>query len=213
MRLAPTWSCLALLTLVLSVLAAAPASAASPLKINEFMAGPARDWDGSGSFSSRDDEWVEVMNTGPTVLDLTGYLLSDGDSIPRYAFSGDLPAGEHLVVFGRSAYDWERATGHPAYGLSLGNSGDQVLLWQVVGPDTLLVDGYTFKSHEAAADRAVGRVPDGGATWALFDSLNPYTGSTLPKGTGCSPTPAAINVCDETPVRRASWGEVKSIYR
>ena len=29
------------------------------------------------------------------------------------------------------------------------------MLWQVVGAETLLVDGYTYKSHEAAADRAV----------------------------------------------------------
>jgi hypothetical protein len=213
MRLAPVLYRLALASVVFLMLAPAPAGADSPLRINEFVAGPARDWDGNGTFSSRDDEWVEVMNTDPTALDLAGFLLTDGDSIPRYAFSGSLSAGDHLVVFGRNAYDWERVTGHPAYGLSLGNSGDAVLLWRVVGPDTLLVDGYTYRSHEAAADRAVGRVPDGGAIWALFDGLNPYTGSTPPKGTGCFPTPAAVNVCDETPTRRATWGEVRAIYR
>src|SRR5256885_1351848 len=62
------------------------AGALPALRINEFLAGPARDWDGSGTFSSRDDEWVEVMNPGATVTALDGYFLTDGDSIPRYAF-------------------------------------------------------------------------------------------------------------------------------
>src|SRR5437867_12391956 len=77
---------LALAVLVLPLtLAPATASGASPersaapsLVLNEFMAGPARDWDGTGTFSSRDDEWVEVRNPDPGTLDLTGYLLSDG---------------------------------------------------------------------------------------------------------------------------------------
>src|SRR5258708_4364252 len=66
----------------------AVACADSPLKLNEIMAGPARDWDGSGAFSSRDDEWVELVNTSAGTLDLAGYFITDGDSIPRYALSG-----------------------------------------------------------------------------------------------------------------------------
>jgi hypothetical protein len=177
------------------------------------MPGPARDWDGSGSFSSRDDEWVEVLNHGAAPLDLSGYVLTDGDSIPRFALAGTLAAGARLVIYGKNAYDWERAAGFPAFGFSLANSGDAVLLWQVAGPETLLVDGYAFRSHEAAADRAIGRVPDGSGEWALFDGLNPYTGVTPPQGTGCAPTPALPNGCDSTPVRTVTWGGVKSLYR
>ena len=191
-----------------------PASrtAAAGLVLNEFMAGPARDWDGSGAFSSRDDEWVEVRNAGAGALDLSGYLITDGDSIPRYALSGTLAAGERLVVFGKQSFDWEHATGYPAFGFSLGNSGDAVILWQVVAGDTLVVDAYTYRSHEAAADRAVGRLMDTG-DWALFDGLDPYTGSTSPIGTGCNPTPAATNACGITPTRPVSWGRLKTIYR
>src|SRR5205814_6900732 len=58
-----------------TLLALAPsARAQSPLKLNEFLAGPARDWDGSGALSTRDDEWIEVMNGGAAPLDLSGYL-------------------------------------------------------------------------------------------------------------------------------------------
>jgi hypothetical protein len=187
-------------------------SADSPLKLNEFMAGPARDWDGSGTFSSRDDEWVEVVNTGGTSLDLGGFYLTDGDSIPRYAFSGMLDGGGHQVVYGKDSFDWEKATSHPAFGLSLGNSGDAVMLWQIVGAESLLVDSYRFVSHEAAADRAVGRIPDGTGAWVLLDSLDPYAGTTPPTGTGCAPTPGLPNQCSATPARHASWGEVKLRY-
>ena len=187
-------------------------AATSPLQISEFLAGPARDWDGSGQFSTRDDEWVEVLNAGPQLLDLSGFVLTDGDSTPRYAFSGTLAPGERRVVYGRTSYDWERASGYPAYGLSLGNSGDAVLLWQVAGAETLLVDGYAYGSHEAAADRSVGRSDDTG-DWVLFDGLNPYTGSTPPPGTGCEPTPGTTNVCGITRTRPTTWGEIKQRYR
>jgi hypothetical protein len=184
----------------------------TPFKLTEFVAGPARDWDGSGVFSSRDDEWVEVMNTGPTPVDLTGYFISDGDSIPRFGFSGSLAPGERQVVFGGLALEWERANGFPAFGLSLANSGDAVMLWRIAGAETLLVDAYTYRNHEAAADRSVGRANDSGA-WELFDGFNPYSGATPPPGNLCNPTPAGPNVCGVTPARTISWGRVKTIYR
>jgi hypothetical protein len=182
------------------------------VRLNEILAGPTRDWDGSGAFSSRDDEWIEIANTGSAPADLSPYFVTDGDSIPRYAFSGTLGAGAVLLVTGRASYDWERANAQPAFGLSLGNSGDSVLLWQVAGGDTILVDGYAFRSHEAAADRAVGRSLDNGE-WQLFDGLNPYTGTLTPAGNHCPPSPGAANACTSVPVRNATWGSLKATYR
>ena len=190
-----------------------PVARAGPgLLLNEFVAGPAQDWDGSGALSTRDDEWVEVYNSGPETLDLSFFVVTDSDRLPRYAFSGALGPGERRLVFGRESYDWEKAHGFPAYGLSLSNSGDTVMLWQVAGAETLLVDSYAYLSHEAAADRAVGRAPDGGS-WALFDGLNPYVGTTPPPGTNCAPTPGLANVCVSTPARTPTWGRLKSLYR
>ena len=213
MRLAPL--CLGLLFALPAHLStsATPARAEPGLRLNEFMAGPARDWDGSNTFSSRDDEWVEVVNTGATSLPLDGFLITDGDSLPRFALSGELPPGAHLLVTGGQSHAWEQANGFPAFGLSLANNGDAVLLWRVVGAETLLVDAYAYKSHEAAADRSVGRFPEGTGAWVIFDALNPYTGTLQPKGNGCAPTPGNPNVCDTTPVRRMPWGRVKTIYR
>src|SRR4030067_660483 len=73
--------------------------------------GPGRGGAGGGAYAARDDEWVEVVNAGPSPLDLGVYFITDADSVPRYAFAGTLGAGARRVVFGREAYDWERATG------------------------------------------------------------------------------------------------------
>jgi hypothetical protein len=196
----------------LLLLAGSPRAAHAALQINEILAGPARDWNQSGDFSTRDDEWVELRNTGPDAIDLSGYLITDGDRLPRFVPQGTLASDAIRLVYGRDSFDWERAHGFPAFGLSLGNTGDAVMLWQVVGPDTVLVDSYTYKSHEAAADRSVGRMPESG-TWSLFDSLNPYTGTTPPTGNGCEPSPGAPNLCVPTPARETTWGRLKSLYR
>jgi len=188
-----------------------PAALAS-VRLNDILAGPARDWDGSGAFSSRDDEWIEIANTGTGAADLSHFFVTDGDTVPRYAFTGTLAGGSVLLVTGKMSYDWEKASGEPAYGLSLGNSGDSVMLWEVSGSDTTLVDAYAFDSHDAAADRSVGRAVDTGE-WQLFDALNPYTGTLLPAGNHCPPTPGAPNACTSVPVRTTTWGNLKAAYR
>jgi hypothetical protein len=203
---------LSVLCLLASHFPAALPEARAALVLSEILAAPARDWDGSGAFSSRDDEWVEVRNTSDLPLDLTGWLITDGDSLPRYALSGVLAPHAALLITGRMSYDWERAAGFPAFGLSLGNSGDAVVLWQVVGADTLVRDAYTYKAHESAADRSTGRVL-GSDAWTVFDALNPYTGTATPQGNGCAPSPGTPNACGSTSARAVTWGRVKTLYR
>ena len=91
--------------------------------------------------------------------------------------------------------------------------GDSVMLWHLSGTDTTLVESYTYRAHESAADRSVGRAIDAPNGWQLFDALNPYTGSALPAGNGCAPTPGAINTCGLTGAPATSWGRLKAIYR
>src|SRR5580765_4298276 len=155
MRLPRQLAVLPLLLLTASAVVPRPAFAAPDVRISEFMAGPARDGDGNGTFSSRDDEWIEIVNGGSAVADLTPYFLTDGDSIPRFGFTGTLAPGAVVLVTGAESVTWERATTHPVFGLSLGNTGDKVLLWKVTGSDTTLVDGYTYKTQEAVDERGV----------------------------------------------------------
>src|SRR6188508_3129254 len=101
--------------LLLLLIGLVPAMARAELRLNEFLAGPARDWDGSGAISTRDDEWVEVWNEGPGSLDLTGYFITDGDTIPRFGLSGSLVSQGRVLVFGSQAVEWERANGFPVF--------------------------------------------------------------------------------------------------
>lgn len=182
------------------------------LRLNEILAGPTRDWDGDGAFVARQDEWLEVANAGIAPLDLGSYRLTDADSTIRYAFFGSLAPGAVLLVTGRTAEDWQRSAGRTVTGLSLNNAGDIVRLFRIDSADTVEVDTKAYGSIEGASDRSTGRFGAGGAVWALFDALNPYTGPSQPQGTGCAPTPKFENGCP-TPVERTTWGKIKLRYR
>jgi len=94
-----------LCTLPVHTMLCAPAGA--QVVINEILADPARDWDGDGGYNFRNDEWIEIINLGDAAVDLSAYLLADGDDGPafRYGFSGLLTPGEVLVVFGSDRAD------------------------------------------------------------------------------------------------------------
>ena len=71
-------------------------------------------------------------------------------------------------------------------------------------------DCYSYTDHEADDDRSSGRGPDGGPNWILLDGFNPWTGTALPKGSGCYPTPGAHLTC-ATPVEPVTWSRVKRL--
>lgn len=184
----------------------------SQVRINEILADPGIDWNGDGVVSFKDDEWVEIVNAGTSPVTLDDLRLSDGGTVAfRFGFSGSLAAGAALLVLGSDSVVWETANGLSTVGLSLNNTGDTVRLWQLTGSDTLLVDTYTYASHEVLDDRSTGRMPDGTGSWRVFDARNPYAGTTPPLGTGCAPTPGASNACP-TPVAPVSWTRVKALF-
>ena len=204
---------LALAGLLLLPFLAGADAASCDVRLNEFMAGPSRDWNGDGLFSARDDEWVELIDTGTSDMDLSLFLVSDGDSTFRWGGSGTIHAGEHLCLFGSDAVTWEHDHGRGTVGFSLANAGDKVILWQVEGADTVVIDSYAYKPHEGASDRAVGRLPDGTGAWSLYDGLDLYTGTLDPRGNGCNPSPRLANACTNSPTGAATWGRMKAAYR
>ena len=75
------------------------------LVINEFHADPASDIsgdaNGDGTRDSSEDEFVELVNTGDTEIDLSGWTVSDGASLRHTFPSGSvIEAGCAAVVFG-----------------------------------------------------------------------------------------------------------------
>jgi len=186
------------------------------LQISEILADPASDWNGDGEVHYRDDEWIEVINTGPENVDLSAYYLRDalGDE-PHYNLSGTLAPGESAVFYGSDAVVWQQAHGIGVTGFSLNNGGDTVeLLREEPGsPELVRVDIYIYLEHETVDDRASGRLPVTGE-WALFDGLNPYDGDRPPWSTGCFPTPGVPNDCvPNVPNQSATWGYLKVDYR
>lgn len=195
-----------LLAVSLALLVVMVGNGNAQVLLNEVLADPASDWDGDGAHNSRDDEWVEIVNVGTEAVDLTNYHLAGADGALRYGFSGSLAPGAVRVVYGSESYNWEVATGNPAFGLRLANGGGAITL-VVLAADTTQVDCYEYLDHEADDDRSSGRVPDGG-TWQLFDALNVYDGTEAPLGSGCVPTPGATVSCP-TAVEPKTWGSVK----
>jgi len=187
--------------------------AAAQIRINEILADPASDWDGDGALDAKNDEWVELINTGSAPVDLSQYRISDASAGTAWRFvpSGVLAPGEIRVVYGSSVVAWQQANGVGAYGLSLNNGGDTVTLYRVGATDTVVADEWTYGSAETRDDRSVGRSPDGSASWVVFDALNPYTGSVLP-ASGCYPSPGLPVQC-ALPTKETSWGALKSMYR
>lgn len=185
--------------------------AAADVLLNEIMADPARDWDGDTVYNFRDDEWVEIVNTGVAPVVLDGYRLASADSVWRYEFTGSLDPGSHAVVFGSESYAWEQSTGNPAFGFRLANSGGTLVLWKLTATDSVIVDSYTYQDHEAEDDRSTGRHPDGAGEWKLMDAINPYSGGAMPSGSGCAPSPGAIISCP-VPAKSETWGRIKALY-
>jgi len=194
-----------------------PAAGYASLCVNEIMADPASDWDGDGDYDYKDDEWVELYNSGPGHVDLHEYGLSDDEEFWTYGFEeGDvLAVGEAIVIYGSESVVWQQAHGYSSYGFRMSNDGDVVILWQFTDTDTLLVDTHTFNTYEADDDRSTGRNPDGVGEWEIFDALNPYGGTTPPLGNGLEPTPGLPNSGEEppVPVQRGTWGQVKGLFQ
>ncbi|HMB68004.1 MAG TPA: lamin tail domain-containing protein [bacterium] len=172
-----------------SLAAAVPVSA--QVVLNEVMPAPGTDWNQTGSYSSQDDEWIELLCLGPSGVD--EWIVGDGSggaATPRFAVGDTLQTDEILFVTGELASDWESANGFPSVGLSLNNSSDAVYLFQVAGGATTLVDSLVWSG--STADVSVGRLPDGVGSWTDFDALSPG-------GSGAQPTPGGPNGGPATP--------------
>jgi hypothetical protein len=180
-------------------------SSGAGIVLNEIFADPPSDLsgdaNGDGVRDTSDDEFVELMNTSASPIDLTGWAIHDASSVRHQFVSGPvLGAGQLYVVFGGGT-----PTGIPSGAavastgqLSLNNTADTV---QLVGPDSVTRDAHAYGS-EANADQSLIRLPDGSGPW------------TRPGDEGFAWifSPGAPNGVS-TSLAERSWAEVKALYR
>ena len=145
-----------------------------PIKINELMA----DNDGlvndlvNGGFP----DWFELYNTGPDLIDLSGYFLSDD---PEDKFKFEIPDGYLIKPFGFMVVWADNSPGknnpakdpclHVNFGLN--RNGESVALYS---PDGSLVDIFTFDA--VGRNVILGRYPDGASN--TYKLIQPTPGST-----------------------------------
>ncbi len=122
------------------------------LVINEVLADPPRGTHGDvnhdGVRSARDDEFVEIVNSGATPVCLAGWTLTDANGRLRHLFplGRVLEPGKALVIFGggvptgrfgKADVQWTTSD----KGLSLTNAGDVLTLRD---PDGVVVDRISW---------------------------------------------------------------------
>lgn len=129
--------------------ACASEPAPNEVVVNEIVA---------NSPESPDVEFIEILNNGPGVQDMTGwYVLDDDNGHDPCLLEGTLQPGEYLVVAGRiddftDRYPESIASLNPnpfnsdvsGQGFGLGDDGDGVRLFRPGTPDDQLVDGHAF---------------------------------------------------------------------
>jgi len=133
---------------------------AGPIVINEFLADPNYDWDGSGALDYGDDEWIELYNKGDASVDISGWQLDDvsaGGTSP-YSIPGgtSIGPGEVMVFYGSQT------------GVGLNNAGDWVNL---LDDQSGIVDFFQFDS--TADDISIARIPDGVDNWESINVPTP----------------------------------------
>ncbi len=138
----------------------------SQIVINEFMAS------NSLAFEDPDYEntgdWVELFNAGDTVVNVSGWHLTDNISNPtKWTIPNgvELPSEGFLVVW----CDEENMAGlalHSSY--RLGSAGEELALFT---PQLEAVDSLIFGPQQT--DVSYGRANDGASDWAWFSESTP----------------------------------------
>jgi len=163
---------------------------------------PDGDANGDGYRDYSEDEFIEIVNNGPSAVDIGGWTLSDNDE-PSSKFS--FPAGttlgikEFAVLFGGGTptgfYSGAKVyTDDGRIGSGLANDGENILLIDPAGPDTIaeLYWGNAWALSSVAEnlpysdtepDASFTRNPDGGTSWQYHNIADTVDNSKLSPAT------------------------------
>ena len=150
---------------------------APDIVINEILADPAPAPDGDanndGTRSSDDDEFVEIVNTGTSELDISNWTIGDGPSSIRFTFPAStiLQPNQPAVVFGGGTPTgyFGGALVFTTSSLGLANDGDDVIIKDASGVE---ITRHTYGS-EGGENQALTRDTDLTGTFAKHTTLTP----------------------------------------
>jgi hypothetical protein len=159
-------------SIIVNLTARVAGSAASELRINEFVAanaGGLQDGDGNRP------DWIEIYNAGPDAVDLSGWHLTDrADNPSKWTFpSRVIGAGQYLVVFasGRNTANYTDPAGHLHTNFNLSAGGEYLAL---VMPDGATIVSEFHPAYPAQFnDVSYGVFQTGGSTTNLIASSTP----------------------------------------
>jgi hypothetical protein len=151
----PFRSCWLVLGAVLGV--ACVETSTSPVRLNEIV--PSNSNGCADDIGERND-WVELYNTSDSVVDLTGYSLTDDTASPRKSVvpEGFTIEGKSTKLFwadGAAVPDRNHLT------FKLKSKTEKVVLYDLEGRQ---VDLYRW-TDDAYSDISFARVPDGTGEW------------------------------------------------
>lgn len=162
---------------------------AQDVRINEVQ--PANQRTVAGQSGGHPD-WAELFNGGTVPLDLAGHVLSTG--LHHHRIDGPLPVPPqgHVVLW----FDGRTDLGPAHVAMRLPRAGGTLLL---IAPDgATVLDLFSWPS--LPPDVAIGRCPDGAATWGLLAQATP--GSANPaEGRVRRVLPAPTVIEGDGPVR------------
>jgi uncharacterized protein len=139
-------------------------TAQAEMQIAEVLADPPNDVSGDvnhdGTRSAIEDEFVELLNTGTSPIDLSGWTLSDAVQVRHtFATGTSLVPGASIVIFGGGTpRGFDTAIAVASSGtLSLNNHGDVVTLRDA---SLVIMDTVAFGSHADRDQSLVRRGPN-----------------------------------------------------
>ncbi len=166
------------------------APTAPALVINEVLFDPAAgddgDANGDGVRDAANDEFIEIVNTGASDIDISGFTLSDDDGGNPFTFAEGtiLAAGQALVLFGGGAPTGDFGDAlifidDGSIGTGLANGGDTVELRDNNGD---LVTSFTYAGGDAN-DESLTRDPDLTGDFAAHSGAAGSGGALFSPGT------------------------------
>ncbi|RZL66022.1 MAG: lamin tail domain-containing protein, partial [Rhodococcus sp. (in: high G+C Gram-positive bacteria)] len=124
-------------------------------------------------FSSNNPDFIELINTGSSTVDLSGWVLKDNSENNSYTF----PAGSSIAAGAIKGVSGESVE----FVFGLGN-GDSVRLF---APGGVLIDSFDYPAHPPAG-KSYGRCPNGTGPFVITAAATKGAANSCPLPAGAA---------------------------